>query len=1295
MLRKMLLGLAAIALVSLPPTHTDAKPPQGAASRFVEADSWQETLRQSREAMASYFEKEAEHKQPDGNVPSGVTLGPWHAIGPFDVPPGAEGLNYELPIERESDLTKKYGELSWRRFPNPDGVVYRDIDLPDHHVMYLTRTITAAKRATITGYFGSDDGSVVWLNGQQLFSTTAVRLPPKATALQLKLDAGENRLLVKVHNITGGKAYYFSTEKATNQGKRRDDPVTLAWKLTEKSFKDSISRLQMTWEREDRIWQADWKPGAFRDLAGRYAEATRKTSMLDVQARRLAARASNAEELDQVRKIYYRSRTMELAVARARETDFSPLRRAIEDLSKTYDTRYPHARRFLDRLAKLEAQRESATDTETLLQLVEQYTALQQEALLANPLLDFEKLLLVRRRGHLGMPQNWQGNCALPRAAFDDEIAVLSPVRPDGSVTTVYRPEEGLFVGDVDLNFDARRMLFSMRDNNGRFQIYEIDTDGKDLRQVTKSEPDVDNYDACYLPDGQIVFASTACFQGVPCVGGGNQVANLYRMNADGEAVRQLCFDQDHDWCPTVANDGRVMFTRWEYSDTPHYFTRVLMHMNPDGTGQTALYGSNSFWPNSTFFARPIPGHPSRFVAVISGHHGAARMGELILFDPAVGTQEADGAIQRIPGYGKKVEPIIQDQLVNNSWPKFLHPYPLSDKHFIVSAQIDAASPWNLYLVDVFDNMVLLFEDSGYAAREPIPLREKSKPPVIPERVDLTRKDGVVYLSDIYTGGGLKGIPRGTVKSLRVFAFDYGYQRLANHTYIGIEGPWDVHRILGTVPVEHDGSAMFRIPSNTPVSVQPLDEDGKALQIMRSWFVAMPGERISCVGCHESNRSTPPLHYSLALKKPIEEIRPWFGPARGFSFKREVQPVLDQHCVGCHNDKPYEGSQLSDLRAGMVDKFSRAYTHLQRYVRRPGPESDYHMMPPAEYHADTSPLVQMLAKGHYGVELDRESWERIYTWIDLNVPDHGTWHEFREIPNKQRARRYELRQKYAGIDIDYEDIPTLPIKVVKPIIPKWVPPARPRAKIDCPGWPFDTAMAKRRQGPDPTRTFTLGDDRENPIPLTLMRIPAGEFVMGAARDGRAEQPCRVPIKKSFWIGAAEITNEQYHQFDPTHDSRYIDRPGKDHSNRGVPQNQPNQPVVRVSWERAMAFCRWLSNKTDKKFSLPTEAQWEYACRAGSAENVQGSNTWGAANMLGGVEEWTRTTYRPYPYRGDDGRDDVSSVGRKVVRGSRLLNMTDDRRVTFRLDYYPWSGIHNVGFRVVCESKLPAIETRAK
>ena len=183
-------------------------------------------------------------------------------------------------------------------------------------------------------------------------------------------------------------------------------------------------------------------------------------------------------------------------------------------------------------------------------------------------------------------------------------------------------------------------------------------SDGSGLRQVTPGdEPDVDNYDPCYLPDGRIMFCSTRCFHGVPCVGGGNTVANLFRMNADGTDIRQLCFDQDHDWCPTVLNNGRVLYSRWEYSDSPHYFTRLLFHMNPDGTNQSEYYGSNSMWPNSIFYARPLPGHPTKVVAVISGHHGVPRMGELVVFDPAHGRHEAGGAVQRIPGRGRRVAP--------------------------------------------------------------------------------------------------------------------------------------------------------------------------------------------------------------------------------------------------------------------------------------------------------------------------------------------------------------------------------------------------------------------------------------------------------------------------------------------------------------------------------------------------------------------------------------------------------------------------------------------------------------
>jgi formylglycine-generating enzyme required for sulfatase activity len=781
-------------------------------------------------------------------------------------------------------------------------------------------------------------------------------------------------------------------------------------------------------------------------------------------------------------------------------------------------------------------------------------------------------------------------------------------------------------------------------------------------------------------------------------------------MDPDGSNIRQLCFDQDHDWCPTVDKDGRVIFSRWEYSDTPHYFTRVVMRMNPDGTNQMALYGSNSYWPNATFYARAIPDHPSKFVAVISGHHGVPRMGELIIFDPALGQHEADGVVQRIPGYGKEVKPIIQDRLVDDSWPKFLHPFPLSEKYFLTACQLNRQSPWGIYLVDVFDNMLPICVQRGMAMLEPVPLRKTERPPIIPDRVDLSRTDAIVQLSDVYAGRGLRGVERGTVKRLRLFAFDYGYQNLANHTYIGVEGPWDVHRILGTVKVESDGSASFRVPSNTPIAVQPLDADGKAVQLMRSWLVAMPGETISCVGCHEKTTDSPPNELTLATTKAPQSIEPWYGPARGFSFNREVQPVLDRYCVGCHGDQPYLGQQLSNLRENKTGSYSQAYMTLQKYVRRPGPEGDYHMLPPAEYHADTSPLIQMLDKGHHGVQLDREARERLYTWIDLNVPYYGTWGEFRPIPAGQRERRRELRELYAGIADDYEDIPKISQLAITPIVPD-PPEPRPEITVDCPNWPFDADEARRRQGNDAQRTISVDVADDGPLHLTLARIPAGEFVMGDA-EGYPDEgpPCRVRIEKPFWISKNVITNQQFNLFDPTHDSRYVDRQGKDHYDRGIPLNRPEQPVVRVSWQRAQEFCNWLSNKTGRRYSLPTEAQWEYAFRGGAPANQnshggvwgiesvsarfakstgrKGRRAKGPSESFTGLAEWTRTEYRPYPYLSTDGRNDVSLQGRKVVRGAAGIGLSDNRRDTYRLSYRWWQGVWDVGFRVVCENEEP-------
>jgi hypothetical protein len=239
---------------------------------------------------------------------------------------------------------------------------------------------------------------------------------------------------------------------------------------------------------------------------------------------------------------------------------------AIDDLVATFGERYPRGAEFRKRLAALGEGVEN----------VEKFRKLRSEALLANPLLDFDRLLLVKRSAaNLGLPMNYQSNSSLKPTGYDNEIVVLSPLRPDGQLATLYRPKGGRFVGDVDLDFDAQRLLFSMPAESGRWRIFEVRADGSALRQLPLiDEADVDNYDACYLPDGGIIFTSTACFTGVPCVRGSSHVANLYRLSPPtspgaGTAgrIRQLTVEQDHDWCPTVLPTGRVLYLRCDQAE--------------------------------------------------------------------------------------------------------------------------------------------------------------------------------------------------------------------------------------------------------------------------------------------------------------------------------------------------------------------------------------------------------------------------------------------------------------------------------------------------------------------------------------------------------------------------------------------------------------------------------------------------------------------------------------------------------------------------------------------------------
>lgn len=1012
------------------------------------------------------------------------------------------------------------------------------------------------------------------------------------------------------------------------------------------------------------------------------------------------------------------------------------VRLAVADLYATFPEAYARGPAYLEALDALEG-----ADHDKAL------TALQREALLDNPLLRFERLVLIKRgERQLGLPQNWEGNSSLPRTGYDNEIAVLSGPWTAPEMSTLYRPATRVFVGDLELHFDADRLLFSMSNAHGPWRIFELAADGGEPTPVRLiDEPDVDNYEACYLPDGNIIFASTAPFVGVPCVTGASHVTNLYRYDRDTGHIRRLTFEQDHNWCPVVLPNGRVLYLRWEYSDIPHFASRILFHMNPDGTGQMEYYGSNSYWPNALFYARPFPGSSTRFAAIVGGHHGVPRMGELVLFDVTLGRHEAEGVIQRIPGRGHDVEPVLLDNLVDDSWPRFLHPWPLSDHYFLVSAKLTPDAPWGIYLADVFDNLVLIKELEGYALFEPIPLQPRPKAPVIPCKVNLERSDALVYLADIYAGPGLAGVPQNTVKALRLFTYHFAYHGMGGQVNrIGLDGPWDIKRVLGTVTVEPDGSAFFRIPANTPISIQPLDEEGKAIQLMRSWMTAMPGETLSCVGCHEPQNTVPPLEAAAAARREPSEITPWYGPVRGFSFIREVQPVLDAYCVSCHEETQDESPP--DLRprdpvhpdAGDAayregTTFTPSYLALRRYVRTPTMESDMHLPPPYEFHADTTHLVQLLRQGHHGVQLSDEAWDRLITWIDLGAPAHGTWHEI-VGPEKvfhQRDRRRAMQAAYApGSDDDPEEIVPGP---------EWAPVA--------PARPVHPAHQARRIQKEPhspalpERSLDLGGG----VTLELALIPRGELIMGDPEGRPDEWPAHEQdIAAPFWLGRFEVMNAQYARFNPEHDSRLEHGDFLQFSveERGYPLNRPEQPVVRVSWRDAMAFCDWLSELTGENVTLPTEAQWEYACRAGTASAFwfgglnddftdkanmadyslahidsfepwglpagalapwrpavmelndghrvsapAGSyrpNPWGLYDMHGNAAEWTRCDYRPYPYRADGGRRTHETMTRKTVRGGSWYDTPHRARSAARRAYHPWQPVFDVGFRVAIE-----------
>ena len=610
---------------------------------------------------------------------------------------------------------------------------------------------------------------------------------------------------------------------------------------------------------------------------------------------------------------------------------------------------------------------------------------LRRGLMLENPVINFTGLLMVDMPYPAG--REWAhetrhrlGYMAVPGG----QLIVLDGLSLDGKVRRLMPqvPLHGSF-WRPDISFDGKRALFCFKPHNEKsFHIYEINLDGTGLRQITSGI--YDDFDPVYLPDGKhFVFSSTRGHTYVRCMPPTNAF-NLMRGELDGGDLYFISANNEPDYLPSVMNDGRLIYTRWEYTDKPLWRAQSLWTVNPDGTQPNTFWGNQSVWPDLLKDARAIPG--SRRVMFTGSAHHNWFSGSIGIVDPDKGANFPDGLTKvtaeiRWPESGNgPVDPVeSSDYLPYGNFDSYQTPYPLGEKDFLVSARRNGK--FALYLMDTDGNRELVYEGTNHIFHAQ-PIRARTVPPALPDRVKwptsaerLNPEGGTIYSANVYQGAPPE--LKGKAKYLRVLHIEQKTYTYWNHRPALSTGPVvslvqsdGVKRILGTVPIHPDGSVWFQVPAGIALHFQLLDENHRALQTMRSFANVMPGESRGCLGCHEQHsrapqpgagpatavRSVPdaitpvPWAYDAGftvapqgcatLEQAFEAGRTSAGKAdagkvarterfgTSVGYLKDVQPVLDRSCGKCHEG---DGEARKKL-----DLTLRGYEPYLTLVGRPG-----------------------------------------------------------------------------------------------------------------------------------------------------------------------------------------------------------------------------------------------------------------------------------------------------------------------------------------------------------------------
>jgi hypothetical protein len=681
------------------------------------------------------------------------------------------------------------------------------------------------------------------------------------------------------------------------------------------------------------------------------------------------------------------------AVAAGEElpTSLHALSAAIADLALEHRDDYPE---FAERLAALEAEQAAATTAEQLSRFDAEVERLRREALVSNPLVSGQRLLFVVRKqyrtDHHNTATMFQVG-EINEASFEGGGALKSIDLSSGAVTTLVDAPEGI-VRDPDVSFDGTRIVFSMRrDPKDAYHLYEVNADGSGLRQLTFAEG-ISDIDPIYLPGGDIVFSSTR--EPKYCMCNRHIMANLFRMNGDGANIHQIGKSTLFEGHASLLPDGRILYDRWEYVDRNFGDAQALWSVYPDGTGHALYWGNNTNSPGAMIDGRIIPG-TEKVIGVFGSCHDRP-WGAVAIVDRRRGMDGRDPVERTWPASAIELVGVGDFDTYTKVMPKYEDPYPLNDKYFLCSRMTGEGEAMGIYLIDVFGNEILLHAEAP-GCFDPMPIAPRPIPPEIPARRTFEQENGQFYVADVYLGTHMEGVERGTVKHLRVVESPEK-QSFAEHQQWGGQGQqnpgmnwhdFNNKRILGTVPVEADGSAYVEVPADTYVYFQLLDADGMMVQSMRSGTIIQPGERLGCVGCHEPRNSAPPPPASmslLALQEPPDALEGWHGPQRFFGYRAEVQPVFDKHCVSCH-DYGKEGGEKLLLSGDTTMTFNTSYVELWRkkLIKAIG-AGPAETQPAYGWGSHASRLVEVIREGHHDVALTSEEFDRIVTWIDLNAP---------------------------------------------------------------------------------------------------------------------------------------------------------------------------------------------------------------------------------------------------------------------------------------------------------------------